>query len=96
MRGLPRCLQKDRIFAHAKIAENYYSKYEIRGDVGRWITGTNFKVAHHCPKSELDWFILNNMQQYKMNLNSDSPRLSQPASYITTSKLILYCFQTEE
>ena len=31
-------------------------------------TGT--EVAHLCPESERDWFIANNMQQYKTNLNS--------------------------
>ncbi|KAG4429627.1 hypothetical protein IFR05_014888 [Cadophora sp. M221] len=36
-------------------------------------TGT--EVAHLCPESERDWFISNNMQQYKTNLNSDSAHL---------------------
>jgi hypothetical protein len=31
-------------------------------------TGT--EVAHLCLESERDWFIANNMQQYKTNLNS--------------------------
>lgn len=36
-------------------------------------TGT--EVAHLCPESERDWFIANNMQQYRANLNSDFAHL---------------------
>jgi hypothetical protein len=32
---------------------------------------TGCEVAHLCPESERDWFVENNMMQYKTNLNSD-------------------------
>jgi hypothetical protein len=36
--------------------------------ITQYQTGT--EVAHLCPENERDWFIANNMQQYKTNLNS--------------------------
>jgi hypothetical protein len=44
--------------------------------ISQHYTGT--EVAHLCPESERDWFITNNMQQYRKNLNSDPDHLLGP------------------
>jgi hypothetical protein len=55
---------------------NYTSTVRIR-DVSCRITQhyTGTEVAHLCPESERNWFIANNMQQYRANLNSDFAHL---------------------